>query len=84
MNKTTIKMLNVELFEFEEWDEIDTDVQQFYDVQWKLETLKKYNGHMISLTWNGDIEIYDGDGMEVIEKINLSEIPEFINKLIND
>lgn len=84
MEKDTMKMLNVELFKFEEWDEIDTDIQQFYDVKWKLETFKKYNGHMISFTWNGDIEIYDEDGIEVIEKINLSKVPEFISKLIKD
>lgn len=84
MDKDVMKMLNVELFEFKGWDEIDTDIQQFYDVEWKLETLKKYNGHTISFTRNGDIEIYNGDGTEVMEKINLSEIPEFISKLIKD
>ena len=76
----TEKLLNVELFDYNDGDDLSEDIFQYYEVKWKFESLRKYDGRTISLNRNGDVEIYDDDG-NVEKSFNLSQLKEFIDKL---
>ena len=76
----TEKLLNVELFDYNDGDDLSEDIFQYYEVKWKFESLKKYDGRTISLNRNGDVEIYDDEG-NVEKSFNLGQLKEFIDKL---
>ena len=76
----TEKLLNVELFDYNDADILSEDIFQYYEVKWKFESLKKYDGRAISLNRNGDVEIYDDDG-NVEKSFNLGQLKEFVNQL---
>ena len=76
----TEKLLNVELFDYNDGDDLSEDIFQYYEVKWKFESLKKYDGRAISLNRNGDVEIYDDDG-NVEKSFNLGQLKEFVNQL---
>ena len=76
----TEKLLNVELFDYNDGDDLSEDIFQYYEVKWKFESLKKYDGRAISLNRNGDVEIYDDEG-NVEKSFNLGQLKEFIDKL---
>ena len=77
----TEKLLNVELFDWNDWDDCSEDTFQYYEVKWKFESLKKYDGRTITLNRNGDVEIYDENDCDVEKSFNLSQLKEFIDKL---
>ena len=74
------KLLNVEIFDYNDGDVLSEDIFQYYEVKWKFESLRKYNGKTISLNRNGDVEIYDDDG-NVEKSFNLGQLKEFVNQL---
>ena len=76
----TEKLLNVELFDYNDGDDLSEDIFQYYEVKWKFESLRKYDGKTISLNRNGDVEIYDDDG-NVEKSFNLGQLKEFVNQL---
>ena len=76
----TEKLLNVELFDYNDGDVLSEDIFQYYEVKWKFESLRKYDRKAISLNRNGDVEIYDDEG-NVEKSFNLSQLKEFIDKL---
>ena len=76
----TEKLLNVELFDYNDGDDLSEDIFQYYEVKWKFESLKKYDGRAISLNRNGDVEIYDDEG-NVEKSFNLGQLKEFVNQL---
>ena len=76
----TEKLLNVELFDWNDWDDYSEDTFQYYGVKWKFESLRKYDGKTISLNRNGDVEIYDDEG-NVEKSFNLCQLKEFVNQL---
>ena len=51
-----------ELFTWDEWDEIDTGFFQFYNIEFCIDSMKKYNGMSVSFNLEGELEIYDKDG----------------------
>ena len=75
----TEKLLKVELFDYNDRDDLSEDTFQYYEVKWKFESLRKYDGKTISLNRNGDVEIYDEGNVE--KSFNLSQLKEFIDKL---
>ena len=76
----TEKLLNVELFDYNDGDDLSEDTFQYYEVKWKFESLRKYDGRAISLNRNGDVEIYDDEG-NVEKSFNLGQLKEFVNQL---
>ena len=76
----TEKLLNVELFDYNDGDDLSEDIFQYYEVKWKFESLRKYDRRAISLNRNGDVEIYDDDG-NVEKSFNLGQLKEFVNQL---
>ena len=77
----TEKLLNVELFDWNDWDDCSEDTFQYYEVKWKFESLRKYDGRTITLNRNGDVEIYDENDCNVEKSFNLIQLEEFIDKL---
>ena len=75
----TEKLLNVELFDYNDGDDLSEDIFQYYEVKWKFESLRKYDGRAISLNRNGDVEIYDDGNVE--KSFNLGQLKEFVNQL---
>lgn len=53
--------LGIELFTWDEWDEIDTTMLYFYNVQFSFESMKQYNNKVILFQLEGSLEIYDDD-----------------------
>lgn len=78
-----LKFLNVELFNFEGWDDVDEEVIQYYGVHWNLDSLKQYNNRTITLNRNGDIQIYKEDDITLEKEFNLSDNEDFIKSLLN-
>ena len=76
----TEKLLNVELFDYNDGDDLSEDIFQYYEVKWKFESLRKYDGRAISLNRNGDVEIYDDEG-NVEKSFNLGQLKQSVNQL---
>lgn len=74
------KLFGINIFEWAEYDLLE-DVIQYYDVVWSFKELQKYNGRIITVTTNWDIEIYNEDGTAVEKEFNIIEIAEFKEKV---
>ena len=79
MNK--MKMLNVEIFEWKKWDDLDGKNIMYYNVKWLLDSLKKYDNNEVSLNNNGDVIIYDNNTGNEIKEFNIGSIKEFREKI---
>ena len=51
-------VLGVEIFEWQDWDDVDIDVLQFYDVKFKFDSLKNIMIKLLLLTEVGLILKY--------------------------
>ena len=72
------------IFTWEEWDEVDTDMVQFYNVEFPMESMKEYNGCDVSLTFSGELEVYDSDWLaEPLWSGYVTDIPEIMEELKN-
>ena len=61
-NKENIQMFcGKKLFTWKEWDDIDVGHLQFYNVEFCIDSMKKYNGMSVYLNLEGKLEIYDKD-----------------------
>ena len=82
-------LFDIPIFSWKEWDMIDTDTLQFYNVELQFESMKQYNGCDCSLDFNGKLTI-----TKVWEKVNnyiyeteivwegfVCQIPEFMEEL---
>jgi len=74
------KLFGIKIFEWTDYDILE-DVTQYYDVEWTFKELEKYNGRIIIVNTNWDIEIYNEDGTAVDKKFNIIEINEFKEKI---
>ena len=79
MNK--MKILNVEIFEWKEWDDLDGENIMYYNVKWLLDSLKKYDNNEVSLNNNGDVIIYDNNKGNESKEFNIGSIKEFREKI---
>lgn len=73
------KLLGIEIFEWNGWDEVEEQVLIFYDVKFKFNSLKKYDGYAISVGRDWQIEAIDENAN--VTKINLLEVPEFVEEI---
>ena len=55
--KITETLFDIPIFSWEEWDMIDTDTLQFYNIDFQFESMKQYNGYDCSLDVKGKLEI---------------------------
>lgn len=62
MERNEQKFLGKTLFTYDGWDDLDVGMLQFYDVNFPFESMKKYNGCVVSLQLEGTMEVYHDNG----------------------
>lgn len=85
--KTTIerheqKFCNVTIFTWEEWDDVEVGVLQYYNVEFPFESMKKYNGMTVVFSLEGQLTLFDKNDNEIID-MWVTDIPEVRNILLN-
>lgn len=75
-------IFNIDIFSFEDGDCCE-EGYNYFDVEWKLSSLKEYNGCSITLNQNQDIKVYNNRGTKVHE-FNLIDNEEFRDLLIKN
>lgn len=72
----------IDLFEWQEWDIMDTDNFYYYNVQFLVPSMQKYNGMDVGRWFNGKMEIYSGDNADqVVWSGYVTDINEVMEKL---
>lgn len=72
----------IDLYNWKEWDIMDTDNFYFYNVEFLVPSMKKYNGMDVSRFFDGRMEIYGGDNAgKVVWSGYVTDIPEIMGKL---
>lgn len=56
----------IDLYNWKEWDEIDTDNLYFYNVKFLIPSMKKYDNMDVSRFFDGSMEIYCGESAEKV------------------
>jgi len=79
--KNTEKFCGIDIFSWEEWDEVDTDTIQFYNVEFLLPSMVRFNGKCVTKSFEGKLEIYDKEN--IIWSRWITDIPEVMQKLNN-
>lgn len=59
--RNTQKFCGKEFFTWDEWDIIDTGELQFYNVEFCIDSMKKFNGMTAILTIEGQLDIFSED-----------------------
>lgn len=78
MEKSTETLMNIDIFDFTDVEPFDEGCQ-YYDVKFKFESLRKYDGFILEVTYNWDITVWNEN--QEIDKFNIIEVLEFQNKL---
>lgn len=76
----------LDLFKRKEWDEIDVDSMYFYEVEWLLPSMRKYNGLGVTKDFDGSIRIDSEDGAGTIFDgclFDIIEVVEFARSKIH-
>ena len=82
LNVNKEQFCGIDLYNWKEWDEIDTDNFYFYNVEFLVPSMKKYNGMDVSRFFDGRMEIYGGDNAEkVVWSGFVTDIPEVLDGL---
>ena len=71
------------IFDWSEWEDIDTGAFQFYNVNFPFESMRKYNGSDVFYTLEGQLEIYNEDS-ELVWSGWIIDIPELKEKLLKE
>ena len=70
----------IDLYNWKEWDEIDTDNLYFYNVKFLIPSMKRY----VSRFFDGRMEIYGGESAEKVVwsgyVTDIQEVMEELNK----
>lgn len=83
MNMNKEQFCGIDLYNWKEWDEMDTDNFYFYNVEFLVPSMKKYNGMDVSRFFDGRMEIYGGENAEeVVWSGFVTDIPEVLQELI--
>ena len=69
------------IFNWSEWEDIDTGALQFYNVNFPFESMKKYNGTDVFYTLEGQLKIYN-ENYEAVWSGWIMDIPELREKLL--
>lgn len=83
MNMNKEQFCGIDLYNWKEWDEMDTDNFYFYNVEFLVPSMKKYDGMDVSRFFDGGMEIYGGENAEeVVWSGFVTDIPKVLEKLI--
>ena len=82
-------LFDIPIFAWENWDQLDMDTFQFYNIDFQFESMKQYNGYDCNLDVNGKLEITklgkeiskDYYETELVWSGFVCEIPEFMEEL---
>lgn len=69
------KFCNVTIFTWEEWDDAEVGVLQYYNVEFPFESMKKYNGMTVVFSLEGQLTLFDKNDNEILD-IWVTDIPE--------
>ena len=83
MEKNEQKFCGVLLLLWEEWDDIDSDMIQLYNVEFPMESMKEHNGCDVTLTFDGSLEVLSADDCmsEPLWSGYVTDIPEIMEEL---
>lgn len=74
----------IDLYNWKEWDEIDTNNLYFYNVKFLIPSMKKYDNMDVSRFFDGSMEIYCGESAEKVVwsgyVTDIQEVMEELNK----
>ena len=81
-NKTNIEQFcGIDLYSWKEWDLMDTDNLYFYNVQFLVPSMTKYNNMDVSRLFDGRMEIYGGENEEPVWSGYVTDIQEVMEEL---
>lgn len=81
-NKTNIEQFcGIDLYSYKEWDAMDTDNLYFYNVQFLVSSMTKYNNMDVSRLFDGRMEIYGGENAELVWSGYVTDIQEVMEEL---
>lgn len=82
LNVNKEQFCGIDLYNWKEWDVIDTDNLYFYNVEFLVPSMKKYDGMDVSRFFDGRMEIYGGENAEkVVWSGFVTDIPEVLDGL---
>lgn len=81
-NKTNIEQFcGIDLYSWKEWDEMDIGNLYFYNVQFLVPSMTKYNNMDVSRLFDGRMEIYGGENEEPVWSGYVTDIQEVMEEL---
>lgn len=82
MERARQELFGLLIFTWEDCDIVDTDLIQFYNIEFPYESMKKYNGMDASLNMDGELSITAREGeCEEVWKDYVCAIPEFMSRI---
>lgn len=87
-NKNIQRFCGIDIFSWENWDEVEVGSMMFYDVEFCVDSMKKYNGNYLYFGNDGKIEVYS-NSIDNTNKAHtlfsgyVSDIPEVFHELYN-
>ena len=82
LNVNKEQFCGIDLYNWKEWDVMDTDNLYFYNVEFLVPSMKKYDGMDVSRFFDGRMEIYGGENAEkVVWSGFVTDIPEVLDGL---
>lgn len=82
MEKYIEKFCGISIFTWNRCDQVDDDAIYFYNVQFLIPSMEKYNGHDVLRQWDGALQVDSEDGKEYLWKGYVTDIPEVIESLV--
>lgn len=80
---STEQFCGIPLYNWKNWDELDTDNFYFYSVEFLIPSMTKYNGMDVSRYFDGRMVIFSRDNAtEVVWSGFVTDIPEVMSELI--
>ena len=76
----TEQFCGIDLYNWKEWDIMDTDNFYYYNVKFLVPSMQKYNGMDVGRWFDGKMEVYGAD--EVAWSGFITDIPEIMEELI--
>lgn len=79
----TEQFCRVDLFNWKDWDIMDTDIFYYYNVEFLVPSMQKYSGMDVGRWFDGKMEIYGGvNADEVVWTGYVTDIPEIMEELV--
>lgn len=82
----TEQFCGVDIFNWKEWDIMDTDNFYFYNIEFLMPSMQKYNGMDVARWFDGKMEIYDGDNANQVVwsgyVTDIHEVMEALNRKV--